>query len=85
MGVWRVQTVTVYMFRWQLKWAHYPVQGLSAAGGFPCGCGWVSARVAGLRDPESASPTMEVFFCRARETTPCERGVIKSNLKRFEC
>lgn len=81
MGVARVQTVTVYIFRCQLKCAHYPDQALSEARGFPCGYGWVRARVAGLGEPESASPVMEVFFCRAWETTPYERGLIKSKLK----
>lgn len=61
-GVSRVQTVTVHIFRCPMKCAHHPEQALSEAGGFPCGYGWVRTRVAGLGEPESASPTIEVFF-----------------------
>ena len=57
----------------------YP-EALSEAGGFPCGYGWVSARVAGLGEPESASPW---------ETTPYEKGLEKrrkkTNLKKLKC
>lgn len=48
---------------------------MSKAGGFPCRYGSVRTRVAGLREPESASLMTEVFFCRAWETTPYETGV----------
>lgn len=67
--------MTVYIFRRQMKCAQYPDQALSEAGGFPRGYGWVRARVAGPGKPESASPMVEGFFCRAWETMQYETGV----------
>lgn len=84
MGVSGVQTGTLYIFCCQMKCAHYPDQALSKAGGFPCGYGWVRARVAGPGEPESASHVMEAFFCRAWETTPCETGLKKQQPKEVE-
>lgn len=64
-----------------------PVQGRSEAGGggVPRGCGWVTRRVAGLGDPESASLCDGGVFSAGPGKPHHVRGLIKSNLKRFEC
>lgn len=89
-GVSRVQTVTVHIFRCQMKCAHHPEQALSEAGGFPCGYGWVRTRVVGLGEPESASPTIEVgvFFLHGLGKPRHVRqgfGEKKAPLKKLKC